>query len=443
VVVLFDGIAGREGVRMRRAGSGWSVATLTFAIAVALALSFAAVTSVYLVVDARADARHDAVTATSAVSATLADWPVVREALASDDATSILQPVVDRVSNDTHVDFVTIMRPDGTRVTHPLEGKVGEAYLGTIPTVPEPLSEEYVGSLGASVRTIVPVLDGDRVVGWVSSGITIRSIDAGLGQRLAVVAGVAVGILLIGLAGALYARRWMREIAGDLPASTLRDAVSSSESLRTLTSAMRAQAHEHGNRIHAAVGLLELGRTDDAIELLTETSARQQSLADVVALGSRFDPAVQALLLGKAADAAERGIEWSLEISPEAPRSRLRPVDAVSVCGNLIDNALEAAAAGPESRWVEVSIEAGEGNQLVVAVADSGPGLPPGLEERVFEEGVSTKPAGAAGRGVGLALVRSIVTAAGGSVDVTANPTVFTVTIPGRDAAPGDQEDGQ
>ena len=38
------------------------------------------------------------------------------------------------------------------------------------------------------------------------------------------------------------------------------------------------------------------------------------------------------------------------------------------------------------------------------------------------------------GRGVGLALVRSIVEAAGGAVDVTADPTTFQVILPGRSA---------
>ena len=158
----------------------------------------------------------------------------------------------------------------------------------------------------------------------------------------------------------------------------------------------------------------------------------KQLLLDIAADGSRLEPAVQALLLGKASAAAERGIAWSIEIDPAAPRSTLTAVDAVSVCGNLIDNALDAAGESEAARWVDVSIMPGADGAVVFAIADSGPGFAPGIEARMFEEGVSSKPADASGRGIGLALVRSIVDAAGGTIEVSKAPTLFTVTLPGR-----------
>jgi len=104
----------------------------------------------------------------------------------------------------------------------------------------------------------------------------------------------------------------------------------------------------------------------------------------------------------------------------------------VSVVGNLIDNALDAAAAGPAPREVRVVFAPAPGGALEISVSDSGPGVPPELRERIFAHGFSTKPAGAEGRGVGLALVRSIVEAAGGAVDLAENPTTFQVILPGR-----------
>ena len=62
----------------------------------------------------------------------------------------------------------------------------------------------------------------------------------------------------------------------------MRDAVSSYESVRTLGEALRAQTHEHGNRMHTAVALIELGRSEEAVELLTETSRVSQDLVDRV-----------------------------------------------------------------------------------------------------------------------------------------------------------------
>jgi sensor histidine kinase regulating citrate/malate metabolism len=260
----------------------------------------------------------------------------------------------------------------------------------------------------------------------------VGSIASDLLPRLPFVIVIVLAVLVAGLAGALLARRTTRRLAGDLPAGSIRDAVASYESMRTLGEALRAQTHEHGNRMHTAVSLLELGRTREAIEILTETSRQSQALVDQVAARRDGDPTVGALLLGKAAQAREHGVEWSAEIDPAAPRSVLSPVDAVSVVGNLIDNALDAAASGEPPRWVRIAFEPAAPGALRIVVADSGSGIPDDLRERVFEHGFSTKPAGADGRGVGLALVRSIVEDAGGSISVDSAPTTFTAVLPAR-----------
>jgi sensor histidine kinase regulating citrate/malate metabolism len=205
--------------------------------------------------------------------------------------------------------------------------------------------------------------------------------------------------------------------------------VSSYESLRTLGDALRAQTHEHGNRMHTAVALLELGRSEEAIEILTETSRQSQSLVDQVTARQAGDPAIGALLLGKASQARERGIDWRVSIDPDPPASPLSPVDSVAVLGNLIDNAMDAAAAGTE-RWVEVVLRPSTGGGIILEVSDGGDGIPSELRQRVFAHGYSTKPAGAQGRGVGLALVKAVVVGAGGSVVLTVHPTTFTVVLP-------------
>ncbi|MGL4257049.1 MAG: sensor histidine kinase [Microbacterium sp.] len=414
-----------------RQGSAASRVFVVVAIAVtALVLLLAAL----LVLDAQRASRAEAEEVTRAVAASLAVTPVVAEALAG-DAPSELQPLAESVMDDAAVDFVTIMTPDGTRVTHRDPAEIGRPYLGTIPDEPLAATEEFTGTLGPSVRTIAPVVGpGGDLVGWVSVGLTVGSIASDIVPRLPGVLAIAGAVLAAGFVGAYLAQRTTRRVAGDLPAGTIRDAVSSYESVRTLGEALRAQTHEHGNRMHTAVSLLELGRTQEAIGILTETSRQSQALVDQVAARREGDPTVGALLLGKAAQARERGVEWTADIAEDAPRSTLSPVDAVSVVGNLIDNALDAAAAGPAPRWVRVVFAAAGERMLRIDVSDSGAGVPPELAERVFEHGFSTKPAGTAGRGVGLALVRSIVEGADGSVDHSGEPTVFTVILPGRPA---------
>jgi sensor histidine kinase regulating citrate/malate metabolism len=293
------------------------------------------------------------------------------------------------------------------------------------------LTEEAVGTLGSSLRSVVPVTSDGKVVALVSAGITLGSVGAGVLRQVPFVVAIAIALAAIGLAAAWFAGRFTRRIAGDLPASAVRDAVSSYESVRTLGEALRAQTHEHGNRMHTAVALMELGRTDEAIELLTETARSSQELVDKV-VARDGDPTVAALLLGKAAQAAERGVEWSVDMQPAIPRTSLGAVDAVSLVGNLIDNAIDAAASGPEPRWVRVGMVAASDGRIVLTFSDSGAGVADADRERIFEHGFSTKPAGADGRGVGLALVRAITDAAGGTLELTSDPTTFRVVLPAQ-----------
>lgn len=412
--------------------SARSTASRVFFVLLVAAVVIGALVAVFLVVEAQRAIRAEAERVTVATAVSFAASPVVVEGLGSSDdaaATRVLEPYAMTVIENAGLDFITVMTPEGVRVTHPDPTQIGGHYLGTIPTTPVTLTEEFTGTLGPSVRTIVPVTADEQLIGWVAAGVTTESIADTLLRRLPLSLGITAGLVALGAGGAVIARRVTRRITGDLPPGQLRDAVSSYESIRTLGEALRAQTHEHGNRMHAAVALLELGRSAEAIEILTETSRQSQSLVDQVTARRHGDPAVGALLLGKASQAKERGIDWRVHIEPDTPRTPLSPVDAVSVLGNLVDNAMDAASES-DDRWVQVSLRPGDAGGTVLEVSDSGPGIPAALRDRVFDQGYSTKPADAQGRGVGLALVRSVVTGAGGTVTVSGEPTTFRVVLP-------------
>ncbi|AXA97500.1 ATP-binding protein [Microbacterium sp. PM5] len=412
---------------------GRSAASRIFLWLAGAALVLALATAGLLVLEAQRTARAEAERVTQAVSATLADLEEVSTALAHGDdvaASQALQPMATAVMSDAGVDFVTIMDADGIRVTHRDPAQIGKRYIGTIPNTPTALTEEFSGTLGPSLRTIMPVEADGRLVGWVSVGVTIRTVTAQVVPRLLVVAAVGLVLVGAGLAGAVLARRATRLVAGDLPAGAIRDTLASAESMRTLGEALRAQTHEHGNRMHAAVALIELGRTDDAIGILTDSARQSQALVDQVAARTEGDPTVGALLLGKASQAMERGIDWSTDIAPDAPRSLLSPIDAVALVGNLIDNALDAAASGPAPRWVRVHMSRTAEDELLLTVSDSGDGPDEEVRARMFERGFSTKPAGSDGRGVGLALVRAVIDEIGGTITVEISPTTFRVVLP-------------
>ena len=112
--------------------------------------------------------------------------------------------------------------------------------------------------------------------------------------------------------------------------------------VRGLTDALRAENHESANRLHTVVSLIEMGRPDDAVEFATEGLQIAQLLADRV-VGAVEDPVVAALLLGKTAEAAERGIALAID-GEVSTSSRVEPRDVVTLVGNLVDNAFDAVA---------------------------------------------------------------------------------------------------
>lgn len=210
---------------------------------------------------------------------------------------------------------------------------------------------------------------------------------------------------------------------------------------RGLIESLRAQHHEFSNRLHVLAGLLELGQTVDARDYLAEIRGTAAELDS--SLRARIAaPQVVGLLLGKAAEASERGIR--LEIAPETwlSESPVKIQVLTSVLGNLVDNAMDAVGTVPGPGLVEVGIvEDDEATQVVVT--DNGPGVPPELVPRIFLDGYTTKSdEPGRRRGLGLALVHRMVTRAKGSVRVSAPASGgarFEVVIPkrpeGREAA--------
>jgi two-component system, CitB family, sensor kinase len=199
--------------------------------------------------------------------------------------------------------------------------------------------------------------------------------------------------------------------------------------VRGLADALRAQAHEAANELHTVVGLVELGRHEDAVAFATRRIEVTQDEVDNV--GDRIgDPALAALLLAKAAACRERGVQLALDGDSDLPADLVPADDLVTIVGNLIDNALDALADRAGGR-IDVRVRAEHGC-VRVRVRDDGPGIAPEALAHVLEAGWSTKPGTpAGGRGLGLALVKATAERHGGSVDVANDGgAVFTVELP-------------
>jgi len=99
------------------------------------------------------------------------------------------------------------------------------------------------------------------------------------------------------------------------------------------------------------------------------------------------------------------------------------------VLWNLIKNATQAS---PHGAIVRVSAKTRDTDRALLEVSDEGMGIDPAQRERIFDLYYSERTHGA---GIGLALVRQIIDAHNGSIDVQSSPArgaTFTVTLPSR-----------
>lgn len=529
---------------MRRPGllGDLSVARQILVLQVALVLVLVSSAIALATYDARRDVRDRATERAVAVAEAVADSPTVRDAVQGSDPSAVLQPYAEEVRRDTDTEFVVVMALDRTRYSHPNPANIGKPFVGDLGGAPDGrvFTQQYTGTLGPSMRAVVPVFDGDRVVALVSAGIAVSTIDRQLRGDIVVIVLSALAVLAVGvLAAWLVSRRLRRQTHGlgereitrmyeyysavlhavreglllldpegrvqlandearrllDLPErvtgrhvgelglapglvaaaldrtadpdelylagdrmllvssapatwqgrdvgsvvslrdhTELRSVTGELDVVRRLTDSLRSQNHEAANRLHTVVSLIEMGRSDEAVDFATEELQVAQLLADRVA-GAVDDPVVAALLLGKTAEAAERGIE--LEVTGELPHAPGVPArDLVTVLGNLVDNAFDAVADAPHKR-VSVQVD-GEPGSVRVRVGDSGPGLDPASADRVLERGWTTKAAPGAGRGLGLALVVQVARRCDGAVTVGRSPlggAEFLVTLHGPGVA--------
>ena len=121
----------------------------------------------------------------------------------------------------------------------------------------------------------------------------------------------------------------------------------------------------------------------------------------------------------------------NVQIEPFDADAKLvcQPVQISQVLLNLLNNAYDAVS-NLDSRWVKISVEE-EPDATVIAVTDSGSGIPHALREKIMDPFFTTKPAGR-GTGIGLSVSKNIMGAHQGSltVDESSKNTRFVLKFP-------------
>lgn len=195
---------------------------------------------------------------------------------------------------------------------------------------------------------------------------------------------------------------------------------------------LRVQTHEYSNKLHTIAGLIQIEAYREALDLVvTESSGYEEFIRF---LGESVPhPVIAAIILGKYNRAKELRVDFSIDRDSTMANvpEWISHEKIVTIIGNLLDNAFEAALQRPAGlRKVEMSFT-DLGNDIVFEIEDSGPGVAVDEQDHIFEKGVSSKGQGR--RGVGLYLVRQRLEELGGQIMVSRSGlhgALFTVIIP-------------
>lgn len=302
---------------------------------------------------------------------------------------------------------ITVANPEACRILNLSAPVIGRSILEVIPD----------SHLTAVMQTGIAQYNQDRIVG---------------GAR------ILISILPIKIEGAIVGA-----------AATFRDKTEVFNLAKELTGvkqfieALRVQNHEHRNKLHAIAGLIQLGKSEQALSYVFDVVYEQEELASFLT-NNIHDHSISGLLLGKVSRAKELGIQLHIERG-----SSLKEFPAqwdvsilLAVLGNLLENSMEALQGQPlEERRIDCGIY-DLPDCLKIVVEDNGPGIPEEFQDKIYEQGFTTKAG--KNRGIGLALIYRYVENAGGNIQLETEPrkgTRFIITIP-KQVRREENEDG-
>ena len=399
-----------------------------------------------------------------------------------------------------------LLAPDGSVATDQYGTPLNTVWNGSGGDAT--LTSEQIATLAASVDGSGPVrveLGGDtgsylveaRPVdgGLFVVGVSTDPADALLGKLLVlVVAGTLVGLVLVGVGGAVLIRRNLAPLdrvaatarqvsrleldSGDValavrvPAEDVDDrtevgqvALALNTMLDDVESALTARqesemrvrqfvadaSHELRTPLASIRGYAELTRRETepvpgavthAIGRVESEALRMQELVEDLLLLARLDagrpldrePVDLSLLAMNAvsdAHAASPDHAWELDLPDEPVEVTGDRARLHQILANLLANARTHTPAGTR---VVTSLRP-EGELVRISVSDNGPGIPDGLQSTVFERftrGEESRSREKGSTGLGLSIVAAVGQAHGGRVEVDSRPgdTTFSVLLP-------------
>lgn len=205
--------------------------------------------------------------------------------------------------------------------------------------------------------------------------------------------------------------------------------------VKQYANALRAQTHEFSNKLYTISGLVHLNKRQEVLDFIRlEHNIQQEWIQQVI--DKVDDPLISGILIGKLNQASEQQVQLVID-----PASRLKTTLAepqsralLTAIGNLIDNALDAVKdCAPDKKQIALYFT-DVGDDILLEIDDSGPGIPSGQAPVLFDKGFSSKPG--SDRGYGLSTTRHLIALAGGEMHTEESElggACFVVSLPKKE----------
>jgi PAS domain S-box-containing protein len=191
---------------------------------------------------------------------------------------------------------------------------------------------------------------------------------------------------------------------------------------------------EKERRLQAEIIARSAGRMGRLIEDLLDVARIEAGAFVVRPSAERVRPILEEAIELSAHQAEQAGVALLVEVASHVPLARMDRDRILQALTNLIDNALRFTARGGSVTLGGVERD----GRVVLSVSDTGEGIAPDAVDRLFDRFWQTEGAGKGVAGLGLAIVRGIVEAHEGEVQVESEQgvgTTFVLLLPSADVA--------
>ena len=310
----------------------------------------------------------------------------------------------------------------------------------------------HAAQSGGTINTSAPLMVGGIPQGEVRVGVSTEAIDAdietlrrALRIKVGIVVAVGVALLVLGLFYVLHLIRKNRALEQarlSAERAAYRGLLGSglAHEIRNPLNSMNMNLQMLEEELHGVPGL----ETGEHVEMLRSVQSEIKRIKDLIDNFLQYarpaTPQFEVKDLNRVIDDTARflqadfrrsGIDLELDLEPLLPSVEVDESQLRQVLLNVLGNARQVMSPGGRAR---VTSRAGTAGEVVIEIADTGPGIPAESLEHIFDPFFSRR---AGGTGLGLAIARQMVENHGGRIEVESRVgegTTFRVKLPRRRA---------